>query len=105
MKQFRTVATFEDAHGNNTEHPTRDEFWGWTIRERHRFIRRDAGPRFKRAAPGFWAYLFYPKTDLCVRWKVGRRKEIVTIETYTIAEGNDLAGNSAMAVSASNGFN
>jgi hypothetical protein len=105
MKYYRTTTTYEDAHSNNTQHPTREEFWRWTIKARHDFIRRDAGPRFKRSAPGFWGYLFYPKTDLCVRWKIDRRRRIVAIETCTIAEGSELADRSAMAVSATNGVN
>ena len=97
--------TLEDTHGNDTDQPTRQEFWSWTIKARHTFIRRDAGPRFKQVATGLWAYLFYPKTDLCIRWKVDRKRQIMAIETFTIAEGNDLCANTAMAVSATNGVN
>lgn len=73
------------------EHVAPDYFRSLTNKGRHDLIKRHAGKYWKYTPPGLWAFLFYEKTDLTIRYKVNRRREIIAVTTHTIKEGRELA--------------
>jgi len=79
----------------------RHTFLGLNIKQRHAFIKAEAGARIKQMKPNDpFAYLIYFQHDCVIRYKIDRKHNISQHEVYNLKDGLQKFEQTGQAVSA-----